>query len=70
MTAAADMVSAIDTAILALVTNRIAAYNVSGVSYTYADLGKLRELRRYYAALAARSAGRAVRVADVRGAGS
>lgn len=63
---AASMVIAIDAAILALVGNKVAAYDIEGVSYTYQDITKLQNLRKYYAGLA-RSAGSRRRLADISG---
>jgi len=64
--AAADMVIAIDAAILALVGKKIKSYTVEDITYTYYDIKALRDLRAYYAGLA-RTAGSRNRLADISG---
>jgi len=66
MSTASVMVAAIDAALLALVTNRVASYDLNSVSYTYNDITKLKDLRKYYAGLS-RSSGSRVRLADISG---
>jgi hypothetical protein len=47
-----DILTAIDDAIFAIVTKRVAEVEVRGQRFRSADLGQLRELRREYQALA------------------
>jgi len=58
------MVTAIDAAILALITNKVASYDVEGTAYRYHDLDKLRAMHKHYAAIA-RSSGSRFRLADI-----
>jgi len=66
MPTASAIVTAIDTAILALVANKIASYTVDGVTFTYENISDLRDLRTYYARLG-RTAGSRRRLADISG---
>ena len=65
MATASDTVNAIDAAILALVTGKIASYTVGGQTFTYQTLPDLRRIREFYARLAARGSDSGRRVAEV-----
>ena len=65
MATAADIVDAIDTAILALVTGRIQSYSVGGQTFTYQTLDELKQARAYYARLVARGSDDGRRVAEI-----
>lgn len=69
MTTAAEMVTAIDQAIMALVSHRIQEYDVMGTRYRYQDLDALREVRKMYQQEANASSSSRVRLADIRGTG-
>ena len=56
---------AIDAAILALVTGKIASYSVGGQTFTYQTLDELKKTRAYYARLTARASDDGRRVAEV-----
>lgn len=42
----ATLLSAIDTAIEAIITGQVASYSLDGVSYTFHDIDKLYSLKR------------------------
>lgn len=52
MPSPADILTAIDDAIFAIVTKRVSEVEVRGQRFRSADLSQLRELRREYAMLA------------------
>lgn len=41
----AEMLIAVNTAIYAIVVKKFSSYSIAGRSYTYNDLGQLREMR-------------------------
>lgn len=53
MSTASVMVTTIDTAISDIVTKKVANVTVDGVDYSMLNLNDLRELRKYYAEIAA-----------------
>jgi len=61
---AAELLTAVNAAILALVTNKIKAYTINGVSYQYHQLPELKEMRKQLQ-LECRTAGNTIRLADV-----
>jgi len=67
MATASEILSAIDTAILSLVQNKISSYELNGVRYEYNDLDKLRRLRKDFKA-ASRTTRSIMRPANISGA--
>ena len=63
---AAELLTAVNAAILALLTRRVKSYSIAGTSYTYHDVGELRTLRAELRK-ETRTAGSTIRVADVSG---
>ena len=67
MATTAEILDAIDTAILSLVAGEISSVDVNGYSFTYNDLGELRRIRATLTAEVNNSGGSAIRVADISG---
>lgn len=61
---AAELLTATNAAILALITGRVSAYTINGSSYTYNDLPGLREMRTELQK-ECRTAGTSIRLADI-----
>jgi len=57
MATPAEIVAAIDTGIANLVAQTHQSYSINGRSFTLQSLSELRELRKYYAGLAADDSG-------------
>lgn len=57
MATAAEMVTAIDEAVAALVADPVAEVQINGRRWRYHDLAQLAQLRRYYSDVAARASG-------------
>ena len=58
MATATEQVAAIADAIAVILAGGVSSYTIGGVAVTRLDLGKLRDLRRYYASLARSSEAR------------
>ena len=67
MATATELLAAVDAAILALMTSKIAEYQIGEIKYRYHDLGVLREWRKELKA-ETRSAGSRIRLANMGGA--
>lgn len=61
----AEIIEQIDVAIYELTSRMVESYSVGGIAYKYADLDKLRLMRREYARLA--RSGSSIRLGDISG---
>ena len=62
----AELLTAVNAAIYALVTRKVSSYTVDGVTYNYHDLKALRELRKELREQSRTSSG-SIRLADISG---
>ena len=67
MATAATLLTAVESAIEALLTRRVAEYQIGSVRYRYEDLATLRDFRRELKA-ETRAAGSRIRLANLGGA--
>jgi len=61
---AAELLVAVNAAILALITGKVKSYNIEGTGFTYNDLQELKDMRKQLQA-ECRPTGSTIRLGDV-----
>ena len=61
----AELLTAVDVAILNLLTNKISSYSLNGISYDYHNLDDLRRLRDELKKETAAGSASSIRLADI-----